>query len=238
MENKVAIACVLKTGGDFTISDVARLKSLVDKNVTVPYNFYCLTDYKGVIGCNVIPLECDYKGWWSKIELFRVNLFEEERVVYFDLDTVIVDNIDEVLIQDYSFIGLRPFNPVKAKMKDYAASGILGFRNTGLSFIYEEFKYKRYTKKYYGDQDYMSDALLSKGIKFVYWQDIVPGIYSYKRHISNRSINSFVDARVVCFHGRPRPKEVSQRWLNKLSDAKAYIIKKGDIRCMRKWQGM
>ena len=225
MENKVAIACVFKTGGDFKITDVARLKTMVDKHVTVPYNFYCLTDYKNVIGCNVIQLNYGYHGWWSKIELFRVNLFQEERVLYFDLDTVIVENIDDIVQQDYGFIGLRPFNPIKAKMPNYTASGMLGFRNTGLSFIHDEFLYQRYSKKYHGDQDYISDILLDKSVKFVYWQDIVSGIYSYKRHIYNNNLALFVDARVICFHGKPRPNDLSSGWLEELQYEKDKRLK-------------
>lgn len=75
------------------------------------------------------------------------------------------------------------------------------------SFIYDEFNYERDSNLYAGDQDYINKKLKERQIPICYWQDVVKGIFSYKRHIRNGSIEK-ENARIICFHGKPRPKEV------------------------------
>lgn len=210
-QETIAILCVLKTGGDFFISDVVKLQVMLEKYVTVPYTFYCLTDTNEDIPfTQIIPLLYDYKGWWSKIELFRTGLVEEDRIVYFDLDTVIVANIDDYFSLDFDFIGLRPFNPYRKTIKNYFASGIMSWRNNGLfNYCFSAFHYDEYTKKYVGDQDYLSHAVPQIGANFNYWQNVVPGIFSYKRHLRHREDWDDLGVRVICFHGRPRPHQVN-----------------------------
>jgi hypothetical protein len=41
------------------------------------------------------------------------------------------------------------------------------------------------------------------------WQELVPDqVFSYKAHIRDRAVPP--SARVVCFHGKPRPWEVEE----------------------------
>lgn len=213
----VAVICVLKSGGDFDFEYVTRLKSMVERHVTVPYTFYCLTDLK--MQWSVVPILelCeDWHGWWSKIELFRPNLVEEDRIVYFDLDTFIVGNIDCILEREEDFIGLRPFNPLRAKDPLKVASGVMSWKNDGTyNLFYHWFDGMRHPQQNKGDQDYISRILSDRGLKFTYLQDVVKGIYSYKRHVRGRN-SMAVDAKVICFHGRPRPtKEMYENIIGK-----------------------
>jgi hypothetical protein len=212
-EDKIAVMCVLKSGGDFAVGDVLNLKIMLDKNISIPYDFYCLTDYWDVPDAHsIIPLENFYNGWWSKIELFRPDLVEADRIVYFDLDTIIVDNIDALLLQDPEFIGLRLFRHAPEKENNYFGSGILGWKNDGsFDFLFRQFRYELHSKRFRGDQDYFSWQLCQKGIRFRYWQDLVDGICSYKRHVRLQGMQEGV--KVVCFHGTPRPWEVNAEWI-------------------------
>lgn len=175
---------------------------MIRENVTLPFHFYCLTDIPYFELTPFKPLVRNYKGWWSKIELFRPGLFEEDRVLYFDLDTIILDNIDDMLIEYEDFIGLYPFNPKKQLQKGYMASGIMGWKNGEVDFLFNEFKYPP-KNNHPGDQDYISDSLQKHGIEPAYWQNLVRGIGSYKRNLLLRKHHTF---RVVCFHGKPRPE--------------------------------
>ena len=211
-EDNIAVVCVLKSGGDFTTQDVINLRIMLDKNITVPYDFYCLTDLLEVGRFHITPLVHGYSGWWSKIELFRPGLVRADRIVYFDLDTVIIGNIDELLLQDADFMGLRLFRHAPEKENKYAGSGILGWKNDGsFDFLFKQFEYGSHPKRFRGDQDYFSWQLCQKNIKFRYWQDLVSGIYSYKRHV--RIDGMADDAKVICFHGTPRPWEVGEPWV-------------------------
>jgi len=212
----LTIICVLKSGGAYTTEHVVRLFERVKQNTTLDYNFCCLTDighefenrYLDFSQINIIPLFFDYKGWWSKIELFDSNCIPGKRIVYFDLDTLIVKNIDALLLREESFIGLRAFNPTQGKRKDYIASGILSWINDGrFDYILQEFIYNHHTKIFRGDQDYITNQLNKHQIRYSKWQNLIDGVFSYKRHYLKG--NTSKKTCVLCFHGKPRIQDVN-----------------------------
>lgn len=228
----LTIACVLKTGGWCTADDVLHLRDGIRRHVTVPNNFYCLTNLNGGYpngtpkfnssGIVVRPLEHDLPGWWSKIELFRLP----GPLLYFDLDTVLTGNIDalceQVLELGDKVLMLRGF-----RRKD-VASGIMGWSGD-MSWVTDMFIHalcmgdhfdetnclrKGATKRpLKGDQDWLLELFWLKDIPGYFAQDVFPGIYSYKNHLQGKDLPD--DARIVCFHGRPRPADVNPvpEWL-------------------------
>lgn len=209
---KVTIACVLKSGGDFTVDYVLRLKNMIARNTTVPYKFVCLTDIEiDPKICKSIKLKHNYDRWWSKIELFRPDITSAGRIVYIDLDTVITGNIDNFLTATSDFIALRPWNK-RNQQAGLCASGLMAFKNNGaFSFVYDQFSPENINQYSRGDQEYITKALDRNKQSPIFWQDIVPGIYSYKRHCREQRLPK--DARIVCFHGRPRPHTVNDPWV-------------------------
>lgn len=204
MNEQVTVACVLRSGGDFFPYHVSRLYSQLREHSTVPFKFRCLTDQKSIDIFMTIPLYYKYKGWWAKMELFRPSIFDTPRVVYFDLDTVIVNNIDHILTVDQDFLGLKPFNPKRQKISGYFASGVLAWRNGYPDFAYQQFRYAEHAMQYRGDQDYLTAVFAENSKPVKYLQDYVSGIYSFKRHFRKSQCE---DACVVCFHGNPRPTD-------------------------------
>lgn len=109
MGGEMIIACVLKTGKhnnqgkitEYIPSVVQWLKRQCDKFVTLPFRFVCLTDLDSIEGVETIKLKHNFPNWWSKIELFRPDIFKGEKVFYMDLDTVIIDNIDHIINYDH-----------------------------------------------------------------------------------------------------------------------------------------
>lgn len=192
---------------------ITKLQRMVDDNLLMPHKFVCLSNVE--VPCERIPLKHNWRGWWSKIEIFRPGLFEDE-ILYIDLDTVILDSIGDMFYHGKDFVGLRPFNPINAVRQNYFASGMMSWKNDSeyqMSFIYECFDYEKHTRMFPGDQDYISARLQSHDVhNTAYWQDIVGGIYSYKRHIKNGKVCPD-KARVVCFHGEPRPHMLNEEWL-------------------------
>lgn len=97
------IACVLVNGHvKFTRDYVARLQSMVARFMDRPYRFVCLTDHparKMPAGVDVIPvrLPLGLKGWWAKIELFNPDHRLSGRVLYLDLDTLVVAPLAPIL---------------------------------------------------------------------------------------------------------------------------------------------
>lgn len=199
----ITIACVYwkdPSGSDFPDWWVSKLQEMVSKHVTVPYRFVCLSNTN--VPCEKIELEDNLPGWWSKIELFRPGLFNG-RVFYLDLDTLIVDNIDDLLELDQRFIGLRPFNPTRALWPSYFASGLMSWEADGdFDFLYEEFREDQIPIIKW-DQEYLSAKMKEKRESVYYWQELVDGIYSFKRHINKGKVTT--PPKVICFHGKPRP---------------------------------
>lgn len=202
------IACVLKTGGDFDERYVINLKRSLDRNLTHSFKFVCLTDLPEIKEVETIRLSNGHPGWWSKIELFRPGLVATERILYFDLDTLILKNIDDLLTLGGDFYGLRPWNRANRE-KGNCASGIMAWKNGTYDFLYGEFDADKINRL--GDQVYISAALKAHGGTFTPLQDAAPGIYSYKREC--RQGGPPRGARIVCFHGRPRVHEVGDRWV-------------------------
>jgi hypothetical protein len=202
----LSVACVLKSGGDFSFQHVCWLEAQVAKYLTVPHQFVCLTDipafYKNLQFVRQIPLSHNWRGWFSKIELFRPGLFEGP-VLYFDLDVLIVGNIDE-LARANGFMMLEGFWPHR---KGLPNSSVM-YWDVDLSEIYERFLidppkfFDAYrTKKKWGDQDVIADL---SPIKPAFWQSGFPGRFSsYKLAIKNDEVPGGVS--VVVFHGMPRP---------------------------------
>lgn len=200
----VSVACVLKSGGDYNEKHVQILYNMVDRLSSCPVKFFCLTDLPlSIPNITTIPLKDNLPGWWSKVELFRPCLFPTDRVTYFDLDTVLLADITSILtLNKHPIYGLLPWNP-KNRAGGQMASGLMTWQPVNFNFIYNDFN-PIIMEKFTGDQQYFSTALQDKLIKWRPLQMDITGIYSFKRNC-RPSLPS--DARVVCFHGVPRPQD-------------------------------
>lgn len=195
----LTVACVLRDGGEYHAGHVQALAERVDRHLTLPHRFVCLTDTL-VTGIDVVMLEHDWPGWWAKIELFRPGLFDGP-VLYLDLDTIPVRNMDEIAV-GHTFTVLRNFwvEPGHERI----GSGLMAW-NTDLSAIYEAFRRDpsvrdQYVEKQaWGDQGFVQQWAW----KADRWQVKHPGkVVSYKMHCGEGIPQG---AAVVCFHGQPRP---------------------------------
>lgn len=92
----INVICV-KWGDKFRPDFVNRLYTMVDRNLTLDFKFYCYTDDREGIRDQVniidIPEENDLEVWWNKLALFQKDMFEGT-CLFFDLDVVIQNNID------------------------------------------------------------------------------------------------------------------------------------------------
>jgi len=99
------VVCVLRQGGKvgYTAEWVDKLHRGVKRNLTIPHRFVCLSDCE--VNCERIELDSGDYGFWSKMQLFKPGVFTGP-TLYIDLDTVICNNIDQVVknIQDQRFV--------------------------------------------------------------------------------------------------------------------------------------
>jgi hypothetical protein len=97
----VTIACVWVSGNvPYSVEYVTNLRAMVAKHLTRPHDFVCFTDRPWLVpaGITSIPIHspAPLPGWWAKIQLFRPKQFTG-RVLYLDLDTVIVGSLDPIV---------------------------------------------------------------------------------------------------------------------------------------------
>ena len=83
-----------KSPGFYDKEWVNKLYRAIQRNYDKPFKFFCLSNVQTDV--ETIPLITNWKGWWSKIELFRPNLFQGP-VTYIDLDIVICNNITSLI---------------------------------------------------------------------------------------------------------------------------------------------
>jgi hypothetical protein len=95
---------------------------------------------------------------------------------------------------------------------DKFGSGVMTWNNNnGFNFLYHEFEMPDYgynpklAHKNNGDQHYIIDTLRKHGHGYEVLQELIGGIYSYKRNNCGRHLPP--DSRIVCFHGFPRPHD-------------------------------
>lgn len=224
------IVCVLKTGKfnkhqntnkppvvvDYGATIVPWLKRQVERHVTVPHRFVCMTNVEEIPGVEVIPLEHDWDGWWSKLEIFKKGRFEGT-TLYIDLDTVILQNIDDLLTYDHKFTTLD--NISHPNSGDIGA-GLMAWKDD-YSYLYDLFasnpeKYMKecITSRNWGDQGFIKNNL---GFDPARFQHTFPGIHSLRRELSD-GINlekgkPKEDTRIVIFNADPKPWDMTEDWI-------------------------
>jgi len=167
----INIACVLRQGGKvgYDATWVEKLKNSISRNLSLPHKFVCLSDCD--VPCERIPLISSGKGFWSKLELFRPNLFNGP-VLYIDLDNVICGNLDELVekIRNEKFVMLKEHDTT-------AISSSVMWWNGDYSHLWNEWlsKSSEYWRNIYGKMPRFGDqAFIEDRTKFSILQNIVP----------------------------------------------------------------
>lgn len=192
----LTVLCVLKSGGVYGPEYVRNLRGMVKENLTIPHYFVAMTDMD--LDNGSMPLVRGWPGWWSKIEAFRMG----GKVIYIDLDTAIFGDLAPLAdaLNPGDFFMLKPFS-----RREKWASGIMAW-DGDFGFIFKEMTVGKMAE-YQWDQRYILDRLTAHSVDILAIQGILPGIYSYKWHCKDGVPEG---ARVVCFHGKPKPHEVGR----------------------------
>ncbi len=182
------------------------------KHLTVPARFVCFTDDADTIPEGVEPriLPKGIDGWYNKLLLFHPSAFDAgERVLYFDLDTIIVRTIDKLAGYDGPFAALRDvYHP------EEIGSGVMAWEAGRCDHIFAAWKDAGCPTHPRGDQ-----GVIAEHVEAVRLQDIFPNmLVSQKVECWGGRIPP--DASVVFFHGEPKPDNCPHAWVHEAWDIK------------------
>ena len=190
---------VLRSGGEYDARHVRWLAKQVPGLV-------CLSDVR-VQGVLTVPIRHDWPKWWSKMNLFSDAI--DGDLLHIDLDTVVLGSLDAFDVRRTTMLSdfYRPH---------LLASGLMYIKQEDKAAIWAAFLSdpKGHMKRHerfplIGDQGFLNGR-----IKAQRWQDVLPGqVASYKVHCLNGPTPT---AKVVCFHGQPRPWGVRHNWIPRL----------------------
>ena len=219
----VTVLCV-RFGKKYGHDYVVRLRNMVSRHLTVPYEFVCLTDDPTPID-NVrliVQRNAGYiRPWWHKVHMFDPTLELHGRILYFDLDILIHANIDKLILnRTDEFLGIRDFNRKFHPTWNVLNSSAMSWDQGKHSDIWRLFhKDLSSAQKLHGDPDWIWKIAKDR-IKF--WPD--EWLMSYKWELRERNeltrINGtfqFKNVRnpripkecsVVVFHGDPKPQDI------------------------------
>jgi len=193
---------------------VTKLFRSIKRNTSKGFLFTCFSDkYKTnhniIDEVDVQPLPVNVRSWFNKVGLYNKNLYNlNDQIFYFDLDTIIVGDLDEIFEWNANYIILRDFY-----RPDGFGSGLMAWAPEAVHHMWEKFTPTSQSR--HGDQGWPEIHYPTAEI----WQEKFPNkIISYKVHVQGKGIlrsphhtnhpGSLETASIVCFHGRPSPHEI------------------------------
>jgi len=214
--NKGLLTVVSLCAGDkYGPEYVNRLKAAVARNLSIPHRFICMTDRPQGLDCETLPVPMNLPGWWGKIAVFNKKLFPGRRL-FIDLDSVITGNLDDFAAYTGKLAVIRPF---PGDRDNGINSGLMNIAPGAYAQIWKKFSVNPQAAVQYcvanavpawncGDQRWLELMIKEK---LDYWQDLNPGqVVSYKFHCQQGLPDN---ARVVSFHGKPDPHDVTDVWV-------------------------
>lgn len=175
---------------------VLKLKAGFDRNLTRPHRFVLFTDKKRDLPSDIeIEWIQGKPSYSSCIQPYRMGC----PMILVGLDTIVVGNIDHMA--DYCMTDTHIALPKDPYDGDNACNGVaLVPRN-------QDYVFENWTGE--NDMQWMR-AQKHKCLDMLFPHQIV----SYKAHVKDNP-KVLRDARIVYFHGREKPGEVKEDWVDK-----------------------
>ncbi len=224
------VVCV-KWGNKYVSEYVNVLKRMVARHTTVPYQFNCLTDDPNGIDPDVniisLPKEPGIVTWWSKLWMFSPDMPLKGNILFFDLDVVIFDNIDQLFTYNTGkFNIIRDFNRCRIPDWKQSNSSVMRWETGTMDYLWNDFRadVNKIMGRNHGDQDWI---MKSAKEDINWWPD--EWIRSYKwemvgfkdTKLLNKEGKKYFRTpakvqpgnRVAVFHGQPNPMECADEWV-------------------------
>jgi len=226
------VVCV-KWGNKYISKYVNVLYNMCKRNITVPYEFHCITDDTNGLEphINTIQLPNDpwIKTWWSKLWMFGGHFPLKGNILYFDLDVVVFNNIDPLFTHNTGrFHIIRDFNRCRVKDWSLSNSSVMRWEAGTLNYLWDEFVEKPNVimQNNHGDQDWISKRAKAdinwfpdEWIRSYKWEMI--GMKDTKllmkdgKKFFRKPVDISPENKVAVFHGEPKPFNCADEWVVK-----------------------
>jgi len=221
MENN--ILCI-KWGTKYGPEYVNNLYAMVERNITIPHKFICITDDpEGLTpGIHILPMQDDnIEEWWHKLTLFKPTIGDlTGRILFMDLDVVVMGNID-CFFNDHKFsiikewIAGRGFNSSVFSLEIGTYTYVWDNYVKELAIQQRPGRIKGQIRGYNGDQDWITKQIPNPS--YTWPMEWVPS-YKYCCEKSGpiktelHDDGSPVGGKIVIFHGNPNPPDAIIGW--------------------------
>lgn len=181
---------------------------------------HVLTEWSGISGHK--------KSWWYKMQMFNARHFQG-RLLYLDLDTVIIQNIDWMWQTDANhFWTIKDFRYLWRPQWNGLNSSVMLWDTKKYHWIWDKFSGENIdtvVKQYHGDQDYLTAVLNNKEIRFFdvntikswRWEIKDGGLDMQTRLYKRPDTGSTIDPKtcIVVFHGQPKQHQLQDNIIDK-----------------------
>jgi len=208
---------------------VNRLRAMTARNLTLPHRFVCFTDDPEGLHPDIehfplpelgVPHPKNVPGKWRKTPLWRENLHDlKGTALFIDLDTVIVDSIDEFFLHGPADAVILARNWLKPHKK-LGQTTLFRFPIGGLPRVYEDFckNPQAIADRFQFEQHYVTHQL-GENVRF--WPK--KWVRHYRVHcLTNNYFLRYIrpaklpsGARIIAFPGVPNPTEAAVGIWNK-----------------------
>ena len=220
-------ACVIH-GEAYSWQYVERLHNMLSRHITPGIRLHVYTEADRPVPAPMIKHELTEwtiarpgRSWWYKMQLFN-TAHHCGPLLYFDLDTVIVGNLDWIWQQPTEYFwAIRDFKYLWKPTHVGLNSSVMWwdtqrYRHVWDSFVQQDLN--QVIQKYRGDQDYISAAIPENQrrmfdanyVQSWRWQ-CLDGGYNFQRrqHRTPGTGTQFSDTTsILIFHGDPKPENL------------------------------
>lgn len=196
----ITVTC-LRTGTKYGPEYVTRLRSMVKRHLPIPHEFVVFGDQPDA------DIRTKRTSWWGKLDILRSDIRPAGRVLYFDLDTVIVGDLTPLAELDCDF-GICA-NFTRAVNDGYACrygSCVMTIAH-GVDIVPSPQTLADDRSGIYGDQWAIEQAAPDATLL----QDALPPGYFVGRRDFTDTVPD--DAAVMIFAGRVKPHNTIHRWV-------------------------
>jgi hypothetical protein len=175
---------------------VNNLHSACRKHITVPFEFVCFSDRLGYgDDIRTVPVSGQAWGWYCKLEMLGSKALQG-RVLYFDLDSLILRNIDDLAAYQGPFAGLGC-----ARSNRLFSSGIMAWEAGTQDHVWTEWLKAGKPILGSGDDEWIN-TVCPHARRL---QHTFAGLVQYKYHRCQKAPPP--GARIIYFTRRPKPHD-------------------------------